>query len=154
MATIEQKLQVEQLVKQLKGINGKRTMETQLLEPKLIRALYKILGEPEEKDFPEIYNIAGRYWKKFSGYTTYIEIATERSMEHYNGRETYWRIARPSQTKIQIEREYSNAGWACEVQAYNVICGKYVKHPQYKDIWVYFYSSKDCNKYSYVIVKE
>lgn len=145
------KFTIEEIVKFVKDETKNPTIEGELLRKKLIRELYRQLGEPNEKDFPNEYKIAGRYWKKFPGYTTYINIRTERIMEIDNGAPTTWRVERPSRTKMEIVEDYTKAGWHCEVQSYNVLCGKYVKHPKYKNIWVYFYSSRDCNKYEYVI---
>lgn len=152
---LENEAIVNTLVEKLKGINGVQTIETQLLEPKLIRQLYKVLGEPGKEDFPQEFETAGVCgWSKTPGYTTWIEIATVRSMEIENRAPTNWEITYCSQTKREIEDEYSRAGWHCTVQAYNVICRKYVKHPRYKNLWVHFYSTKDCSRYSYVIEKE
>ena len=72
-------------------------------------------------------------------------------MKMYNSDPTVWNVERPSRTKMEIVEEYTRAGWHCRVQAYNVMCTKYVKHPKIDNIWVEFYSSRDCNKYEYVI---
>lgn len=154
MASKKNKFTVDEIVKFLKDEDKNQTIEGELLQKKLIRELYKQLGRPTEEDFKDVYEIAGRCWKKFSGYTTYTNIRTENNMLIDNAAPTTWRIERPSLTKIQIVEEYTRAGWHCEVQSYNVLCGKYVKHPKYKNIWVYFYSSRDCNKYEYVIERE
>ena len=53
--------------------------------------------------------------------------------------------------KMEIVEDYTRAGWHCRVQAYNVMCNKFVKHPKIDNLWVGFYSSRDCNKYEYVI---
>ena len=129
----------------------KPTIESELLKPTLIRKLYKELGDPTEKDFPDEYKIAGGCWKKHSGYTKNISILTEAYMNSSNGYHTSWCIQKPSITKIEIVEEYSRAGWHCTVQAYNVMCTRYVKHPRYDNIWVEFYSSRDCNKYRYIL---
>lgn len=148
---LENEAIVNTLVEKLKGINGVQTIETQLLEPKLIRELYKVLGTPSEEDFPKEYEIAGRCWSKMRGYTTGISVMSERVMERENNQGTTYRVNRPSQLKRDIAREYEKAGWYCEIQAYNVICRKFVRHPRYENIWVFFYSSRDCNKYEYII---
>lgn len=144
-------LEIQAIIESLKKENENETIEGELLKRKLIRQLYKELGKPEEEDFPDEYKIAGRCWKKHKGYTTYIEIKTEGEMYYKNNEVTNWHIERPSETKKRIVDDYICAGWHCEVQAYNVLCTKYVKHPKYENIWVEFYSSRDCNKYSYVI---
>lgn len=145
---------VDELIEFLQKENKNETIEGNLLKKKLIRDLYKKIGEPTEEDFPDEYKIAGRCWKKFSGYTKYLNVRTARMMEIDNGAPTTWRVERPSRTKMEIVEEYNRAGWHCEVQAYNVLCGKYVQHPKYKNIWVYFYSSRDCNKYEYIILED
>jgi len=154
MPSNKNKFTVDEIVKFLKDEEENKTIEGELLQKKLIRELYKQLGKPTEEDFKDIYEIAGRGWKKFPGYTTWINIRTARMMEIDNNAPTTWRINRASMTKVNIVEEYTRAGWHCEVQSYNVLCGKYVKHPKYKNIWVYFYSSRDCNKYEYVIERE
>ena len=143
---------VDELVDFLKKENENETIEGELLKKKLIRELYKQIGEPEEVDFPEIYQTAGCRWKKFPGYTTNIRSYTKDMMENANREPTEWGINRASGTKVRIVEEYTRVGWHCEVQAYNVLCGKYVPHPKHKNIWVYFYSSRDCNKYEYIIL--
>lgn len=149
-----QKLEMQAIVENLKNESNNTTIEGELLKKRLIRQLYKLLGEPKEEDFPNEFKIAGGYWKKHAGYTTYIEMWTEIQMLCMNAGPAVWRINRPSKTKMEIVEDYERAGWNCDVQAYNVICTKYVKHPRYDNIWVKFYSSRDCNKYAYVIEKE
>ena len=154
MAQNKNKFTVEEIAKILRDEANNETIEGQLLKPKLIRELYKQLGEPKEEDFPNEYKVAGRYWKKREGYTTYFEVMHNYTMKSKNRSATEWNIARPSRTKMEIVEEYTRAGWHCRVQAYNVMCYKYVPHPKYKNIWVCFYSSRDCNKYEYIIEKE
>lgn len=154
MPSKKNKFTVNEIVKTLRNEEENNTIEGELLKPKLIRELYKQLGAPTEEDFPEEYKIAGRCWNKFPGYTTDIPIMTERLMERHNNSPTTWRITYCSPTKREIAEDYTRAGWHCEVQSYNVLCGRYAKHPKYKNLWVYFYSSRDCNKYEYVIERE
>lgn len=148
------KLEVQTIVEQLRNENENATIEGQLLKKKLIRQLYKLVGEPKQEDFPEEFKIAGGYWKKHAGYTTYIGMWTEIQMLCMNADEAVWRIDRPSKTKLEIVEKYERKGWSCDIQAYNVICRKYVKHPRYDNLWVQFYSSRDCNKYELVIEME
>lgn len=148
---INNKFTIEEIVKFVKDETKNPTIEGQLLRRKLIRELYKQLGNPKEEDFKNEFDIAGTYWKKVPGYTNDIGIRTERYMEIENGAPTRWCVERPSMTKVNIVEKYTREGWNCTVQAYNVTCHKYVKHPKYKNIWVRFYSSRDCNKYEYII---
>lgn len=145
------KFTIDEIVNYLKNEHENQTIEGQLLRKKLIRELYKQLGDPKEEDFPDEYKTAGWGWKKISGYTNDINVYTARYMETENGAPTRWGIKHASHAKIKIVEEYTRAGWNCYVQAYNVMCDKYVKHPKYENIWVRFYSSRDCNKYEYVI---
>lgn len=142
---------VDEIATILKKEADNETIEGQLLKPKLIRELYKQLGEPKEEDFPDEYKTAGRYWKKVNGYTKDIGTFSKEFMNACNNTRTDWCIQRASSTKISIVEDYTRAGWHCQVQAYNVLCSKYVPHPKYKNIWVYFYSSRNCNKYEYII---
>lgn len=148
------KFTVDQIVDFLRKEEENETIEGELLTRKLIRELYKQLADPQEEDFPSEFQTAGRYWKKVNGYTTDIRIMSQREMENVNNSPTCWNISRPSMTKVHIVEDYTRNGWSCTVQAYNVMCVKYVKHPKYKNIWVRFYSSRDCNKYEYVILRE
>lgn len=145
---------VDEIVKILKDEAKNETIEGRLLKPKLIRELYKQLGTPTEKDFPDECRVAGRYWKKVNGYTLDIGTFSKEFMNASNNIGTDWRIQRASGTKMRIVEDYTRAGWHCQVQAYNVLCSKYVQHPKHKDIWVYFYSSRDCNRYEYIIEKD
>lgn len=147
-------LEVQALIENIKKENENSTIEGELLRKRMIKQLYKLVGEPTEEDFPEEFKVAGRYWKKRQGYTTGIDILKENTMLIENAQPTDWRIARPSQTKMGIVEEYTRAGWWCRVGAYNVMCAKYVKHPRYDNLWVEFYSSRDCNKYELVIEME
>ena len=141
---------VDEIVKILKDEADNETIEGKLLKPKLIRELYKQLGAPEEKDFKDIFK-HGYYWDKFPGYTTDITIMDKRKMDAYNNAPTNWRVKYPSVTKRGIVEEYTRDGWHCTVQAYNVICNKYVQHPHYKNICVRFNSTRDCSRYEYII---
>lgn len=143
----------EEIVTILKKEADNETIEGQLLKPKLIRELYRQLGTPTEEDFKDIYEIAGRCWKKVNRYTTDIGTFSKEFMNACNNTRTDWHIQRASGTKVRIVEDYTRAGWHCTVYAYNVLCSKYVPHPKCKDIWVYFYSSRDCNKYEYIIEK-
>lgn len=142
------------MISTLKDLQTNDKMEGELLRKKLTRQLYKMLGDPRKEDFPDIYETAGCGWKKMSGYTQDIGIMTPMSMEIENGAPIVWNIKHASLTKVQIVERYIHAGWHCEVQAYNVLCDKYVKHPQYDNLWVRFYSSRDCNKYEYILEED
>lgn len=145
------KMEVQAIIEHLKKERENETIEGNLLKTKMIRDLYKELGDPKEEDFPNEYKVAGYCWRKREGYTKDIEYKTQRDMHASNTAPTIWQIQRPSKTKIEIVEEYTRAGWSCEVQSYNVMCWRYAKHPKYENIWVCFYSSRDCNKYEYVI---
>lgn len=127
------------------------SIETQLLAPKLIRKLYAELGAPTPADFPDECATAGTYWTKQNGYTTHIDVLKSAFMVNDNLSPTDWYIKRASGTKVAIVDRYTRAGWHCRVQAYNVLAHKYVQHPRYPRVWVLFYSTRDCNKYEYVI---
>lgn len=147
-------LEVQALIENIKKENKNTTIEGELLKKKMIRELYKLVGEPTREDFPEEFKIAGGYWKKHSGYTKWMEFETENTMLIDNAQPTDWHVERPSRTKMEIVEKYTRAGWWCRVGAYNVVCAKYVKHPRYDNLWVEFYSSRDCNKYELVIEME
>ena len=141
---------IEEIIDFLRKEEENRTIEGDLLRPKLIRELYKKIGDPQEEDFKGEFK-HGSWWNKFPGYTKDIEIMTAEKMLARNKEDTNWCITYPSSTKKAIEKDYREDGWHCTVQSYNVICGKYVKHPKYKDLWVYFYSTRDCCRYEYII---
>jgi len=147
------KFTVEDIVKFLRDEEDNETIEGQLLRTKMIRELYKQLGDPREEDFKEEMEPAGTYWTKEDGYTTSIEIMTAERMKYCNEQETNWQIKYPSDTKCAIERKYRDKGWSCSVGPYVVSCMKFVKHPKYEGIWVCFRSTRDCNKYQYIIEK-
>ena len=126
------------------------SIETELLKSRYLRELYKILGDPSEKDFPEVYKYR-RYWEKERGWTKYIYRETKNYMTTMNAQGITWNVQRPSQTKINIAEDYAKNNWNVSVGAYNVQCVKYIKHPKYDNLWVRFYVSRDCNKYEYVL---
>lgn len=148
---MSKKLELAAIIQNLKDLRFENSMEKELLQRKLIKQLYKELGTPTKEDFPDEYEVAGGCWEKHRGYTTWIGIMQERTMEIENGAPTDWKIERASRTKVAIVEKYTRHGWSCTVQAYNVICRKFVKHPKYEGIWVCFQASRDCNKYEYVI---
>ena len=147
------KFTVPEIVEFLRKEEENKTIEGQLLRTKLIRELYKQLGDPKEEDFGKDMEPAGTYWTKETGYTTSIEIMTASHMEHCNKLETNWQIKYPSDTKRSIERKYKDKGWSCSVGPYIVSCMKFVKHPKHEGIWVCFRSTRDHNKYQYIIEK-
>ena len=150
MAKNKSKFTIEEIIEFLRKENENRTIEGNLLRTKMIRELYKQLGDLQEKDFKEEFR-HGSWWGKFQGYTKDIKIMTEGKMLASNKEDTRWCITYPSRIKKEIEKDYREDGWHCTVQSYNVICRKYVKHPRYKNLWVYFYSTKDCCKFEYII---
>lgn len=147
------KFTVPEIVEFLRKEADNETIEGKLLRTKLIRELYKQLGTPKEEDFSKEMEPAGTYWEKETGYTTNIEIMTEEHMNAFNREATRWQIKYPSETKRAIVKEYEEKGWYCSVGPYVVSCMKFVKHPRYEGIWVCFRSTRDCNKYEYVIEK-
>ena len=144
------KYTVDELTDMLIKENENATIEGQLLRKGLIRELYKQLGDPAKEDFPNEFKHAYRF-AKMQGYTTDIGIMSKHAMVAQNSAPTNWCIKYPSATKIQIVEEYTRDGWSCQVQAYNVLCNKYVEHPKHKKIWVRFYCSRDCAKYEYIL---
>lgn len=153
MAQNKTKFTVEEIVKFLRDEEKNETIEGQLLRTKLIRELYKQLGDPTKEDFEKEMEPAGTYWAKENGYTTNIEIMTANHMEHCNKLETNWQIRYPSDTKRSIVRRYEDKGWHCSVGPYVVSCMKFVKHPKHEGVWVCFRSTRDVNRYQYIIEK-
>lgn len=129
------------------------SIEATLLTRKLIRTLYKQLGEPTEQDFPDAYKHAS-CWSKYTGYSTFIGAVTPDEMHTHNNAPTCYCIKRPSKTKQRIVETYTRDGWNVTVQAYNVMCTKYIRHPKYDNLAVRFFVSRDCAKYAYVIVTD
>lgn len=154
MAQKKTKFTVEEIVKFLRDEEENETIEGKLLRTKLIRELYKQLGDPKEEDFGEDMEPAGTYWDKETGYTTNIEVMTASHMDYCNKQATNWQITYPSLTKLEIERRYKEKGWYCSVGPYVVSCTKFVKHPKYEGVWVCFRSTRDNNKYEYIIEKK
>lgn len=153
MAKNKTKFTVPEIVEFLRKEADNETIEGKLLRTKLIRELYKQLGDPKREDFEEEMEPAGTYWTKENGYTTWIEIMTSNHMDACNKEATNWQITYPSTTKRQIVREYEDKGWHCSVGPYVVTCTKFVKHPKHEGVWVCFRSTRDFNRYQYIIEK-
>lgn len=130
-----------------------KALEKEILIPKLMRALYKELGEPNIEDYPRISKHISSA-RKMEGWTKYPAIVSENHMDLHNSAPVDWHIERASSTKMQIVERYLSDNWNICVYAYNVCCSKYEKHKDYKNIAIRFYVSRDCSKYEYVIVKE
>lgn len=148
------KIEIETLVRNIVKVwyDKEHIMERELLTRKMLRQLYKELGDPNPADYEGV----GKYLyrvNKVSGYTKWPNINTEDQLEYMGGDVTY-HINRPSETKQRIVENYTNDGWSCDVQAYNVSCEKYIKHKDYDNLWIRFISTRDCSKYEYVLVKE
>lgn len=129
------------------------SIEATLLTRKLTRKLYKELGEPTRDDFPDAFKHAGSF-ERMRGYTCHISTLTPEYMRSYNSMPPVWQISHPSDTKLRIVDEYTRDGWSVTVQAYNVMCSMYIRHPRYTNVAVKFYVSRDCAKYEYVLVRE
>ena len=141
-------LSVDEIVEMLTN-TSEHKIETQLLQKQLIRDLYKQLGTPSKEDFPDVYGTAGSGWEKVDGYTNGISLNDRRLIEGMNKTKTIWGVAHPSKIKMDIVETYVRDGWHCEVGAYNVTATKYIQHPRYDKVYVYFISTRDCNKYMY-----
>ena len=148
------KFTVPEIVEFLRKEAENETIEGQLLRTKLIRELYKQLGAPTKEDFEKDMEPAGTYWTKENGYTTSIGIMTANHMDYCNKQATNWQIRYPSSTKCAIVKKYEEKGWSCNVGPYIVSCMKFVKHPKYEGVWVCFRSTRDHNKYEYIIEKK
>lgn len=150
------KIEIETLVKSIVKIQSDKEheMEKELLTKKMMRQLYKELGDPNPADYKGVgeflYSV-----DKMRGYTVWVETQTKSELKRLErGGDVRFRIKRPSETKMNIVERYTKAGWNCDVQAYNVSCDKYMPHKDYDNIWVRFISTRDCSKYEYVLVKE
>lgn len=151
---MKNKIEIEILAKEIAKLysSTENIMEREIALPRMLRQLYKALGKPDPKEYEGVGNHI-RSVDRISGYTKYPIVKTKDQLEYINGDVDYC-INRPSETKLAIVESYRKDGWSCRVQAYNVLCDKYVPHKDYENIWIRFYSSRDCSKYEYVIVKE
>lgn len=156
MTNKNNKIEIEILAKNIVKIweDPEQTIEKELLTKKLMRQLYKELGDPNPADYKGVgeflYSV-----DRMSGYTAWVETKTKTELERLErGGDVRFRIKRPSETKMNIVERYTRAGWNCDVQAYNVSCDKYVQHKDYDNIWIRFISTRDCAKYEYVLAKE
>lgn len=153
MADTSKKLEIKALTQKIRELYAQpESMEKDLAMPKLMRSLYKELGDPDPADYEGV----GKYLykvSKVSGYTKYPIVMSEDKLRYINGGVTY-HINRPSETKQRIVENYTNDGWSCDVQAYNVACDKYMPHKDYDEVWIRFISTRDCSKYEYVLVRE
>lgn len=150
------KIEIETLVRNIVKIQDDKEheMERELLTRKMMRQLYKELGDPNPADYEGVGNHVYSV-DKVSGCTKWPLTQTKTALEELNrGGKVRLRIKRPSETKMNIVDRYTKDGWNCDVQAYNVLCNKYIKHKDYDNIWIRFVSTRDCAKYEYVLVKE
>lgn len=148
------KIEIETLVRNIVKVqeDKEHVMERELLTRKMMRQLYKELGDPNPADYEGV----GKYLyrvNKVSGYTKWPIIKTKDQLDYING-DVVYHINRPSETKQRIVENYTRDGWSCNVQAYNVSCDKYVPHKDYDNLWIRFISTRDCSKYEYVLVRE
>ena len=127
-------------------------MERELLIRKMLKQLYKELGDPNPEDYEgvgnHLYGVC-----KVSGYTKFPIVMTKDKLRYINGGVDY-RINKPSETKQRIVEEYTKDGWSCLVQAYNVSCYIYVPHKDYDNLCIKFIRTRDYSKYEYVLIRE
>lgn len=150
------KIEIETLVRNIVKVQNDKEheMERELLTRKMMRQLYKELGDPNPADYEGVGEFLHSV-DKMSGYTTWVITHTKSDLEILKrGGRVEFRIKRPSEMKLNIVNKYTRAGWNCEVQAYNVSCDKYVPHKDYDNIWIRFVSTRDCSKYEYILVRE
>ena len=141
---------VTDTIEAIKDVLTQDTLETRLLKPRLIRQLYKQLGEPTQDDFPGAYKHASSF-KRVDGYTTHICVYHPTQMDAYNREPVDYRIKYTSEKKRCIINDYYRDGWHVRVLAFNVLCTRFIQHPRYSHIWVMFYVSRDCAQYKYVL---
>lgn len=155
--TTTNEIEIETLVRNIISVQDDKDheLERDLLTRKMMRQLYKELGDPDPKDYEGV----GKYLcivKKVTGYTTWVGIKTKHELEFmskYGGGVEY-HIKRPSETKQRIVENYTEDGWSCSVSAYNVACEKYMKHKDYDNLYIRFIRTRDCSKYEYILAKE
>lgn len=145
------KIEIETLVKTIIDLQTDKDMimERELATPKLMRQLYKALGEPNIADYPDIYNHI-RWAKKEQGYTKSPLIYGKYILKNLNGNIDN-NLKKMSPTKERIVDSYSRDGWNCTVYAFNVICSKYVQHKDYDNVGIRFVSTRDTARYEYVL---
>lgn len=129
------------------------TLETRLLKPRLIRQLYKQLGKPTQDDFPGAYKHASSF-RRADGYTTRLVPYRPTQMDAYNNMRVDYHIKQPSYMKRRIINDYYQDRWHVVVYAFNVLCSKFIRHPRYPQIAVYFHKTRDTATYEYVLVKD
>lgn len=146
------KLETQALIETLLANSTDGSIEAQMLRPKLMRQLYNTLGEPSQDDYPDVFlTTSACGFSKMEGYTTVVPVSSADAMRAHNTTPVLYHISRPSQTKTAIIERYLRDNWSITVQAYNVMCSKYVPHPRYEHVWVFFYVSRNCAKYRYVL---
>lgn len=148
------KIEIETLVRNIVKVydDKEHDMERELLIRKMLKQLYKELGDPNPADYEGV----GKYLyrvNKVSGYTKFPMVITKDKLKYTKG-DVEYRIKRPSETKQRIVEEYTRDGWSCLVQAYNVSCDIYVPHKDYDNLCIRFISTRDCSKYEYVLIRE
>lgn len=151
---VSNKIEIETLVRNIIKVydDKEHKMERELLIRKMLRQLYKELGDPSPADYEGVGNHLYRVCK-VSGYTKFPIVITRDKLKYINGGADY-RIKKPSETKQRIVEEYARDGWSCLVQAYNVSCDIYVLHKDYDNLCIRFVSTRDCSKYEYVLIRE
>ena len=151
---VSNKIEIETLVRNIVKVydDKEHEMERELLTRKMLRQLYKELGDPHPADYEGVGNHLYKVCK-VSGYTKLPMVITKDKLKCINGDVDY-RIKKPSETKQRIVEEYTKDGWSCMVQAYNVSCDIYVPHKDYDNLCIRFISTRDCSKYEYVLIRE
>ena len=148
------KIEIETLVRNIIKVydDKEHEMERELLTRKMMRQLYKELGDPNPADYEGVGNHLYKVCK-VSGYTKLPIVITRDKLKYINGDVDY-HIKKPSETKQRIVEEYTRDGWSCVVESYNVSCDIYVPHKDYDNLYIRFISTRDCSKYEYVLVRE
>ena len=148
------KIEIETLVRNIIKVydDKEHEMERELLTRKMMRQLYKELGDPNTADYERVVNHLYGV-SKMRGYTKMPIVITRDKLRYINGGVDY-HIKKPSETKQRIVEEYIKDGWSCVVEAYNVTCDIYVPNKDYDNLCIRFISTRDCSKYEYVLIRE
>lgn len=133
------------------------TLEQQLLTPKLMRALYKLVPAPTPNEFPDIFEAVESnnpaFFQKRRGYTTTApDSILPSQIQARNTSPLYSRVHRMSSTKARIAAHYAQHGWYAVVSAYNVTVSKIVPHPTIPSLAVLFINSRDSATYEFMLL--
>lgn len=130
-----------------------RTLEQQLLAPRLLRKLYRLVPLPDTapEPYPHLHYTRNRYYTKTD---PALLLITPDQIHEYNHLPIDSHVRNCSNTKLEIIGKYLPHHWYLRVYPYIVMASRIVPHPTIPNIAIRYQASRDTNTYELLLMEE